>query len=51
MLRNSFLLALLVSAAQAVKLYEEDCPEEILPSEIEGPAEGFPDDLCEGDEP
>ena len=52
MLRNTFLLALLVSAANAVKLSdEEDCPEEILASEIEGPAEGFPDELCEEAKP
>ena len=54
LLRNSFLLAMLASAAQAIKLSElvdGTCPEEILPSEIDGPAEGFPDDLCEGDEP
>ena len=50
MLRNSFLLTLLVSGTQAVKLaaIEDDC---ILPSETEGPVEGFDSDLCDGEKP
>ena len=32
MLRNTFLLALLVATAQAIKLSDEDCAEEMLAS-------------------
>jgi len=49
MLQNSFLLALLLSATQAIKLTSDD--DGVLPSQTDGPADGFPTDECEGGAP
>ena len=50
MLRNSFLLALIASAAQAVHLRITE-PEEPKASLTEGPEAGFPTDNCDANIP
>ena len=53
MIKKSFELALLSYGALAIKLAQEDeqCQDAELPSETEGPEEGFSDALCVGDAP